>query len=150
MFNVSNYSIKDKTAKFDLYPIVGEDNEAAYLLVHSATESNVEYRNALMKTVLEGKDITSRKKTKLSARELDDSKEKLLPLYAKHVIKGFENLPSSDGADTTYSEEKALELLKEIDQHLPELLTELMNFCQDASNFLDIPANANVEDLAGN
>lgn len=126
--NVSSLRVgANTTTKYELYDI---DMEGACLFVTPATRVNTKFTNAQLTLALPYQRQLSSKR--LSAEKIANFREASKPLYARHIIKGWENIRDKDGVEVPFDQEVCLQFLKALpDQTFDDLIT----FCEDESNF---------------
>lgn len=135
---------KDKTASYTLNQIVVNDLSPV-LTVAPATEANKGYFNALLKRA--SKSARQVAAGKVSAALIEENREEDRVLYPMHIVKGWENVFDSTGAEVAFSKEACAEFL----EALPNwLFDDLRNFCGKPDNFVEVASLDLLEDAAKN
>lgn len=102
------------------------------LLVASATESNTQYYNSLLRDAV--KNARKVKKGGVSAEMMKKNRDQDRELYPKYVIKGWYNVPDATGEDVRFSQEACSDFITQ----LPDwIFDDLRNYCSDPTNFVE-------------
>ena len=118
---------KDTTAVYTLYALEGDPS----LVVATALETNKNYYNAVLRKAK--KNLRRIRSGTVSAEQLREQRDDDRVLFAKHVVKGWNNLVDSKHKPVPFSEKNALSFLKQ----LPDwIFDEVRSWCGDANNFL--------------
>ena len=134
--------IGNKTAEFVIFDLDMGLPEDPVLVVRPAGDVNRDYRNAVLKSLPQG-----RRRTKLPSNDKADQMmhDIDMELYPKHVVVGWRNVREDDGTEPEFNEGNVRDLLTALDG--VGVFAELRNFCSDVGNFMDLP---DAEDTAGN
>jgi hypothetical protein len=118
----------DKTIPYDLIQIEGD----AVLHVVQATDANEKYWNAILRR--NSASVRRLRSGRLNAAVLDSTRDHDRELFAKLIVKGWENVEDDQGNPVPFSQEDCLGFL----QALPNwIFDDLRNFASDAQNFLE-------------
>lgn len=131
----------NKTMRFDL-PEICVNGVSPTLLLLPATEANKPYFQAILKRAAESRTMRRAAQKTITADVIEDLREEDMRNYAKHVIKGWENMLGADGKPIEFSEEECLEFLQAIDTWVFDLIR---NFCTEPTNFagaIDVDVDA--------
>lgn len=140
--NLSNITpvTKESTAKyeFDAYAteVKGDDGTITYttpwIEVHPVGEVNKPYMNAVLST--QSKNRRKVTKGRMTVAMMEENREEDRKLYPQYVFSGKWGgwLDDKTGEEVPYSEEKAKELLKQMDF---DEFDELRGFCNQMDNF---------------
>lgn len=128
--NVSKLRItSDTTAKYHLYDI---DMEDASLTVKPATRANTKFTNAQLALALPYQRQLSAKR--LSAERIASFRDASKPLYARHIIVGWENIVDTNGKTVPFDQDVCLQFLNALPD---QTFDDLISFCEDENNFRD-------------
>ncbi len=112
------------------------------LILAPATDATPAYQAALLARLKDGRRGTPA--SKITPEFLAKSRDEDRVLFAKHILKGWRNLCTSDGEPAEFSEETAAKLIQSLPDHL---FDEIRAFAMEPSNFT---AQPDTEGTAGN
>lgn len=133
----------ERTSRYTIYQVDGEP----VLNVVSSTEANKPYFNKLLQR--SGGTMRRIRAGGMNAALLEENREADRELYAKYVLKGWENVLDCEGKPVPFNHESAQQFL----EALPNwLFDDLRTFCSDPNNFLErgSKSKAEVESTSGN
>lgn len=110
------------------------------LVVSPATQANKPYFNALLKRMPK-----KQRKKRLTAQDMENTRDDDRELYAKHIINDWDGIKNSEGALVVFNAENAAGFL----MALPDwLFDDIRAFCSDPENFVDLPNEEESEEQA--
>lgn len=127
-----------RTARFELNTIESGGKTPA-LLLRYAGEGNPGYTNAVLKNVND--DRSGKAGNKVTLTRIETEREQDVPIFAQHVIVGWEGFFEDDGTEVKFSPEKAEEFLRMIVQKQPDgssaadVFDKIRSFAKNAENF---------------
>lgn len=143
--NVAKYKVSvDARVRYDLGIVLGERDGkpvTAVLVVTMANDLNPDFLNEVLKATpgdakgrtLNPATATAAQKMVMIRSALEEDKK----LFAKHVIKGWENVFDDTGREMPFSPEECLNFLNFLPEHI---FKELRIYCQIADNFIGVDA----------
>lgn len=130
--NLSALNIEEKTVDFTIDTIqLKADAEYPVLEVVSATESNKQYMNGLLKKA--ARNARKVQRGQLNVQILDENRGIDRELYPKFVVKNWRNIYDASGAEVPFSQCTCADFLNSLPNWL---FDELRNFCGQHVNFL--------------
>lgn len=117
----------DETAEFKLLDLPAKPK----LILAIAGEKNKPYLNASLKAF--GSQLNSRRRTRMDADTMSDTREADRALYAQYVIKGWEGITDTKGEEVPFNKENCLEFLEILPDYI---FDDIRVFAGDPTNFV--------------
>lgn len=128
-----------RTARFELNAFESGDGKAPTLILRHAGEGNSAYINAVLRSV--NGERSGKAGGKVTAQLIREQREELIPLFAHHVITGWEFVYEDDGKPAECTPAKVEELLRLMCDTQPDgstagdVFDKLVAFARNPENF---------------
>ena len=132
---------KKETIAYAIQPIVYEDGTTPTLQVMPANDSNKPYMSALLRN-----NAQVRRVPKVTLKTLARNRNDDIELYAKYIIKGWENVRDENDEQVKFSIDECVEFLEAIVKDNTWIFDDIRMFCSDMNNFIEDGADENDEE----
>lgn len=137
-----------QTAEYTFFRIAG----GAKLTVVHAGSTTPEFLSAVLKkSKVAAHRLRARKDQQLTRADMEATRVEDAELFARYIVKGWENVQESNGSECEFTEENCLEFLKAIPL---DMFDQFRQFCLNIENFrpthVDVMDPQEKEELQGN